>query len=90
MDSGEGRTGVTDPGAAVAVADEARAHGLDVVGVFTHGGHSYRSPGATGGAADDEVRSLLTAADALRAAGHDVRVLSSGSCRRRSRPLVTA
>ncbi|MFB9831702.1 alanine racemase [Actinoallomurus acaciae] len=79
VDSGEGRTGVPDAGAAADVAGAARAHGLNVVGVFTHGGHSYRSPGATGEAADDEVRSLLTAAEALRADGHDVQVLSSGS-----------
>jgi D-serine deaminase-like pyridoxal phosphate-dependent protein len=79
VDSGEGRTGVPDPGTAVTVADAARRHGLTVVGVFTHGGHSYRSSDAPDGAADDEVRTLLAAAAAMRAAGHDVQVLSSGS-----------
>ncbi|HEX5494968.1 MAG TPA: alanine racemase [Mycobacteriales bacterium] len=79
LDSGEGRTGVPDPAGAVAVADAARRHGLDVAGVFTHGGHSYSSATAPGPAADDEVRTLLAAAAALASAGHHVRVVSAGS-----------
>lgn len=79
VDSGEGRTGVPGPTQAAAVADAARRHGLDVVGVFTHGGHSYRSVDAPGQAATDEVETLLAAAGALRAAGHPARVVSAGS-----------
>jgi len=78
IDSGERRTGVEIDGA-VAVADAAVAAGLEVVGVFTHGGHSYQDPSLVGPAALDEVRVLTGAAAALAAGGHDVEVLSAGS-----------
>lgn len=79
LDSGGARTGVAGPAEAVVVADAAAEAGLPVVGVFTHGGHSYLDPGAAEGAADDEVRALTAAARALRDAGHRPRVLSAGS-----------
>lgn len=79
VDSGEARTGVATPAEATAVADAAGAAGLPVVGVFTHGGHSYRGPDAGVGAADDEVRTLSAAARALQKHGHDVSVRSAGS-----------
>jgi D-serine deaminase-like pyridoxal phosphate-dependent protein len=79
LDSGGRRTGVADPSAAVAVARGARNAGLDVIGVFTHGGHSYRGPGAPVGAAADEVASLGAAADALRADDFAVERISAGS-----------
>ena len=79
IDSGGHRTGVADPAAAVAVARRARDAGLEVIGVFTHGGHSYQAPGARVAAAADEVGLLGAAADALRAEGFAVERISAGS-----------
>jgi D-serine deaminase-like pyridoxal phosphate-dependent protein len=77
-DSGGHRTGVASPDDAVRVARAAAAAGLVVDGVFTHGGHSYRS-GAAGAAGLDEVASLESATAALEAAGFEVRTVSAGS-----------
>ena len=79
LDAGLGRTGVAGPAEAVAVASAARDAGLEVTGVFTHGGHAYRDPTAGSSAADDEVSVLTTSATALTSAGFDVRTLSAGS-----------
>jgi D-serine deaminase-like pyridoxal phosphate-dependent protein len=79
LDAGLGRTGVASPAETVAVAAAARDAGLEVAGVFTHGGHAYRDPAAGSRAAEDEVAVLTQAADALRAAGFDVQTLSAGS-----------
>lgn len=79
IDSGDHRSGVTTPEQAVAVADAAAAAGLDVLGVFTHAGHSYAGRAAVRPAADDEVEALTAAARRLRAAGHLVPILSAGS-----------
>jgi D-serine deaminase-like pyridoxal phosphate-dependent protein len=79
LDSGNRRTGVGDPAFAVRVAEAGRAAGIDVAGVFTHGGHSYAGPEAAQAAARDEVDSLTAATGALRAAGHEVTVCSAGS-----------
>lgn len=79
VDSGERRTGARTAEAAARVASAAADGGLDVIGVFTHGGHSYASAAAADPAARDEVDALTQAADALRSAGHDVRVVSAGS-----------
>jgi D-serine deaminase-like pyridoxal phosphate-dependent protein len=79
LDSGARRSGVGGPAEAVAVAAAARAAGLEVIGVFTHGGHGYRAPGAGPAAAADEVAILGAAADALREAGFDVHRISAGS-----------
>lgn len=89
IDSGLHRTGVT-PEVSVAVAGAAREAGLDVVGVFTHGGHAYAGCEAVEAAAEDERRALDDAASALLSAGHEVRVVSAGSTPTadRSRPPV--
>lgn len=79
VDSGGRRTGLARPADAVRVAGAARLAGLRVVGVFTHGGHSYRDPDARLPAAADEVATLGAAADALRAAGFSVERVSAGS-----------
>ena len=79
VDSGERRTGIVRAEAAVAIARAARDAGLVVRGLFTHGGHGYRSPAATAGAARDEVNCLRDAADVLAAAGFEVAELSAGS-----------
>ncbi len=78
VDAGGHRTGVASPEAAADVALAASRAGLQVDGVFTHGGHSYR-PGGAGAAGLDEVASLEAAAGALQAAGLEPRVLSAGS-----------
>lgn len=79
VDSGDRRTGVTTPDDAVAIADVIADSGLQITGVFTHGGHSYAGADAVAGAASDEVRTLRESADALRSAGHAVEVVSAGS-----------
>ncbi len=78
VDPGNGRTGV-HPDRVVDLALAARALGLAVDGVFAHGGHAYRGPDAVAGAATDEVFSLGTAAEQLRSAGFECRVVSAGS-----------
>ena len=78
VDPGLHRTGVSSAEAAVAVARAARSAGLDVAGVFSHGGHSYR-PGGAEPAGADEIRSLTAAAAALDADGFAVSVVSAGS-----------
>ena len=78
VDPGDGRTGVVGAAAAADVAHAARSAGLDVVGVFAHGGHGYR-PGASAAAGTDEVRTLTEAAGALEVEGFDVQVVSAGS-----------
>jgi D-serine deaminase-like pyridoxal phosphate-dependent protein len=79
VDSGNRRTGLADPADVVRVAGAARSAGLRVVGVFTHGGHSYAGREERLQAADDEVATLGAAADALRDAGFDVERVSAGS-----------
>ena len=78
IDSGQHRTGVP-PGAAGELAVACRSLGLDVAGVFTHGGHAYSRPGSGSGAAADEDAALWCAAQQLTGAGFDVREVSAGS-----------
>lgn len=78
IDPGNHRTGLASPQAAVGVARAARAAGLVVAGVFSHGGHGYRIDGAAR-AGEDEVRSLQAAAAALRSDGFAIDTISAGS-----------
>lgn len=78
IDCGGGRTGVR-PALAGALARQAANRGLEVAGVFTHGGHSYAGIGAPAAAAADEMAGLAAAADSLRAEGIDPIVISAGS-----------
>jgi D-serine deaminase-like pyridoxal phosphate-dependent protein len=78
LDPGYHRTGVP-PGDAAALARAATDLGLDLAGLFTHGGHAYAGIDAVAGAAADEVRTLVAGRAALRAAGLEVQVLSAGS-----------
>jgi D-serine deaminase-like pyridoxal phosphate-dependent protein len=78
IDPGNHRTGLATPGEAAEVARAARAAGLLVEGVFSHGGHGYRIGGAIEAGAD-EVRTLGAAAAALHAAGFAVGTTSAGS-----------
>jgi D-serine deaminase-like pyridoxal phosphate-dependent protein len=78
IDPGNHRTGAATPDAAVEVARAARGAGLEVIGVFSHGGHGY-APGAALGAGADEVRTLTEAAEALRVAGFEIGTISAGA-----------
>ena len=78
IDSGGRRTGVA-PEDAGDVARAAVDLGLDVIGVFTHGGHGYAGPDARDAAAEDEVRTLTVAAGGLRSVGVEASVVSAGS-----------
>jgi D-serine deaminase-like pyridoxal phosphate-dependent protein len=77
LDPGNRRTGAP-PSRAREIAATALGLGLDVAGVFTHGGHAYH-PGGMEPAGADEVRTLAEGAAALR----DLRIadatISAGS-----------
>ena len=77
LDPGNRRTGAPVEQAGE-IARAARDAGLDVIGVFTHGGHGS-APGRAESAGADEVRSLSVGADALRAAGIEPEVISAGA-----------
>jgi D-serine deaminase-like pyridoxal phosphate-dependent protein len=78
LDPGNRRTGARaeEAGTIAAAADRL---GLEVRGIFTHGGHGYAGPDATASAGADEVRTLTIGRDALRAAGIEPEVISAGS-----------
>ena len=77
LDPGNRRTGAP-PSDTAAIARVALDLGLDVVGVFTHGGHAYR-PGGAEPAGSDEVAALEQGAAALRGLGVSDPVVSAGS-----------
>ena len=77
LDPGNRRTGAP-PGRAGGIARAALDLGLDVRGVFTHGGHAYR-PGGAEPAGADEVRTLAEGAAALQELGVNAPVISAGS-----------
>jgi D-serine deaminase-like pyridoxal phosphate-dependent protein len=58
---------------------EANVLGLDLIGLFTHGGHAYAGPEAVATAAADEIAALTGAAEQMRDIGLEPRVLSAGS-----------
>lgn len=78
VDTGQHRSGVPPP-AAGELAARCADLGLSVVGVFTHGGHSYRAPDAPEQAARDERELLAEAAAGLRSHGLRVERVSAGS-----------
>ena len=77
IDSGLARSGVA-PQDAAALAEEARALGVPVRGVFTFPGHGYGVGRVRADAAADEARTLRAAAAGLCATGVDDVVLSGG------------
>jgi D-serine deaminase-like pyridoxal phosphate-dependent protein len=77
LDPGNRRTGAL-PDRAGEIGAAARGFGLDVIGVFSHGGHSY-GHGLAARAGADEVAALTTGAAALRAEGIEPQVISAGS-----------
>jgi D-serine deaminase-like pyridoxal phosphate-dependent protein len=78
LDPGNRRTGAR-PEDAGTIAAAAQRAGLEVRGIFTHGGHGYASPEVAVSAGDDEVRTLTIGRDALRAEGIEAQVVSAGS-----------
>ena len=79
VDSGERRTGALTEAEAGRTAAAVVAAGLELVGCFTHGGHSYGSPAAPAAAADDEVAALTWGARAVVSGGGRDQVRSAGS-----------
>ena len=77
LDPGNGRTGAR-PDETRSIAGHALRLGLDVRGVFTHGGHGYHS-GAAEPAGADEVAALSVGAAALRELGLEHPTISAGS-----------
>jgi D-serine deaminase-like pyridoxal phosphate-dependent protein len=77
LDPGNRRTGAPAQAAGL-IAAAARTLGLQVRGVFTHGGHAY-APGAAEPAGADEVATLSAGAAALAAEGIEAEVISAGS-----------
>lgn len=77
LDPGNRRTGAP-PDQAGEIAAAARRLGLEVRGVFTHGGHSY-GHGLAAAAGADEVAALSAGVAALAAEGIEARVVSAGS-----------
>jgi D-serine deaminase-like pyridoxal phosphate-dependent protein len=77
LDPGNRRTGAP-PDRAGEIAGAAQRAGLEVIGVFTHGGHSY-GHGLAAPAGADEVAALTMGAEALRAEGIEPLVVSAGS-----------
>ena len=77
VDCGLGRTGVS-PGSVAALANRCADLGLQVGGVFTFPGHSYRPSGADA-AATDEAIALAAATDSLSQAGFGDFERSGGS-----------
>jgi D-serine deaminase-like pyridoxal phosphate-dependent protein len=78
IDCGGARTGVR-PLLAGALARQAVTLGFEVVGAFTHGGHSYAGIAERTAAAADEVAGLEAAAESIRKEGIEPRVISAGS-----------
>jgi D-serine deaminase-like pyridoxal phosphate-dependent protein len=79
VDSGGHRTGTTSVQEVIDIARAAARGGVPVVGVFTHGGHSYAERGARERVALEEIDALVTAAEALERDGHEASVISAGS-----------
>jgi D-serine deaminase-like pyridoxal phosphate-dependent protein len=78
LDPGNRRTGAV-PERAGEIAVAAQELGLEVRGLFTHGGHGYASAAAAESAGTDEVRTLTVGRDAMRSEGMDPQVISAGS-----------
>lgn len=78
IDSGHHRSGII-PERAGDVARAAQEAGLDVEGIFTFPGHGYGLDRTREQAAEDELRALTIARDALLTSGINCKVVSGGS-----------
>jgi D-serine deaminase-like pyridoxal phosphate-dependent protein len=81
IDCGYGRVGIRPESAAVLAERIAELPGLNLTGVFTHGGQAYAAQKAadTARAAREEGEAVVDAARSLAAAGLPVEVVSVGS-----------
>jgi D-serine deaminase-like pyridoxal phosphate-dependent protein len=81
IDSGFHRVGVAPESAVETARRIAEAPGIELVGVFTHGGHGYsgRTPQEVARIGVEESRIVAETADALRAAGLEIAEVSLGS-----------
>jgi D-serine deaminase-like pyridoxal phosphate-dependent protein len=81
INSGESRSGLAPASPDLLRVAAALGPGARVVGVFTHGGHSYggRSPREHAAVAEQERAAVTAAAAALEAAGHACPIRSVGS-----------
>jgi len=79
VDCGEHRGGLAPDD--TRLLDIAAKLGGSLIGVLTHAGHSYaaRSPAALAMIAETERASAVHAAERLRASGHDIQIVSTGS-----------
>ncbi|HUP83223.1 MAG TPA: alanine racemase [Candidatus Limnocylindria bacterium] len=78
IDPHYGRTGVT-PDSVAEIGRAVESAGLELLGLFGHGGHAYAGGDAIGSAARDELEALSVGEEVLVAAGMSPRVLSAGS-----------
>jgi D-serine deaminase-like pyridoxal phosphate-dependent protein len=78
LDPGNRRSGAAAHEAG-SIAAAAKRLGLDVRGIFTHGGHGYASPEAAIKAGADEISALTIGRDALLAEGIEPAIISAGS-----------
>jgi D-serine deaminase-like pyridoxal phosphate-dependent protein len=78
LDPGNRRTGAL-PERAGEIAIAAQRLGLEVRGIFTHGGHGSAGPAAAESAGTDEVRALTIGRDAMLAEALEPQVISAGS-----------
>ncbi|HEX2570484.1 MAG TPA: DSD1 family PLP-dependent enzyme [Polyangia bacterium] len=81
VDVGQGRTGVLPGEPALALAQAlARRPGLEIVGVQGYEGHLQHiaDPGARAAACQKALQLLVETAEALRAAGHDIAIVTTG------------
>lgn len=78
LDPGNRRTGAR-PEDAGRIGAAAEHLGLELRGIFTHGGHGYANAEAAQSAGADEIRALTLGRDALVAVGIESAVISAGS-----------
>ncbi|MCZ8511514.1 alanine racemase [Paenibacillus filicis] len=82
VDTGMNRCGVISPEAAVKLAEYSRQYSkLNLVGIMTHAGHAHNTTDETviRDISHRETRSMIETADALKAAGFGISVISAGS-----------
>jgi len=81
IDSGDGRSGIAADTVQLPDIAGALGDGVELAGVFTHGGHSYagRSAGEHAAVAGQERAAVTSAAARLREAGHACPIVSLGS-----------
>jgi D-serine deaminase-like pyridoxal phosphate-dependent protein len=92
VDTGLGRVGVLPENALPVARAIADLPGLELTGIFTHGGYAYGepTPTAVGAAAGHEGGTLAEVAEALRRGGLPIREVSVGSTPTARRAMTVA